>query len=182
MSAATEAVLSDVLTSAAADLLRYLERRLGPDDAADALGDVLLVAWRRVSDLPANGTEARLWLFGIARNTVLNSRRGRVRRDGLAARAGRHAAGETQPGADHGLEVRDAIARLEPDLAELVRLVHWDGFSLAEAARVLEIPASTASSRYHRARELLRAALTEAADPPSRSGEAVVRQLGHAPA
>lgn len=62
--------------------------------------------------------------------------------------------------ADAGADVRDAIARLEPDLAELVRLVHWDGFSLADAAELLGIPASTARGRYQRAKSELRAALS----------------------
>ncbi|WP_235939776.1 RNA polymerase sigma factor [Occultella kanbiaonis] len=61
--------------------------------------------------------------------------------------------------ADAGIEVRDAIDRLEPDLAELIRTVHWDGFTVAEAARVLDLPSSTATSRYRRAREALRRSL-----------------------
>lgn len=171
-----EAVLADVLTTAAPDLLRYLESRLGPDDAPDALSDTLLVAWRRVADLPASGDEARAWLFGIARNTVLNSRRGRTRRVGLVARLRGHTPREDAAPADRGVEVRDAIDRLDPDLAELVRLVHWDGLTLAEASRVLGQPATTVASRYRRAREQLRAALagpaalTALGEPPERDG------------
>lgn len=154
-----EAVLADVLTTAAPDLLRYLEARLGADDAPDALSDVLLAAWRRAADLPTSGDEARAWLFGVARNVVLNSRRGRARRTGLVVRLRGHAPREDAPAADRGVEVRDAIERLDPDLAELVRLLHWDGLTLAEAARVLDQPATTTASRYRRAREQLRAAL-----------------------
>lgn len=62
---------------------------------------------------------------------------------------------------DAGTEVRDAIARLDPDLAELVRLIHWDGFSIVDAAALLEIPASTARGRYQRAKSELRAVLSE---------------------
>ncbi|MGU7670337.1 RNA polymerase sigma factor, partial [Escherichia coli] len=64
--------------------------------------------------------------------------------------------------ADHGAEVRDAVARLDPELAELVRLVHWDGFSLAEAAELMSITASTARGRYARAKDELRRALDPA--------------------
>jgi RNA polymerase sigma-70 factor (ECF subfamily) len=66
------------------------------------------------------------------------------------------------PPADAGAEVRDAIARLQPDLAEIVRLVHWDGFSLTDAAEIVGIPASTARGRYLRAKEELRVALSGA--------------------
>ncbi|WP_431836376.1 RNA polymerase sigma factor [Cellulomonas sp. Y8] len=158
---ADDAALTDALAAAAPDVLRYLERRLGPDDAADALGDVLLVAWRRAGDRPEAADATRLWLFGIARNTVLTARRTRARRVGLVSRLIRQPAAQTQPAADRGLEVRDAIDRLDPDLAEVVRLVHWEGLTLAEAALVLDQPPSTLRSRYRRARDELRAALTE---------------------
>ena len=31
-------------------------------------------------------------------------------------------------------------------MAELVRLVHWDGFTITDAAQVMGIPASTATA------------------------------------
>ncbi len=65
----------------------------------------------------------------------------------------------TAPPSDEGIEVRDAIARLDPDLAELVRLVHWERMSLAQAAELLGIPDSTARTRYARAKDELRAML-----------------------
>ena len=61
--------------------------------------------------------------------------------------------------ADDGAEVRDAVRRLEPELGELIRLVHWDGFSIADAGQVLGLPPSTARGHYQRAKEQLRAAL-----------------------
>lgn len=159
----SDALLTDALTVNAPDLLRYLERRVGADDAPDALGDVMVTAWRRHDDLPTDGQGARMWLFGIARNVVLNIQRGNRRRWGLADQL-RQRIGTAplhQDGADHGIEVRDAIARLDPDLADLVRTVHWDGFSLAEAAQIIGIPASTVRSRYHRAVTTLRTALAD---------------------
>ncbi|MGO1317768.1 MAG: RNA polymerase sigma factor [Cellulomonadaceae bacterium] len=161
-----EAVLTDVLTTSARDLLRYLESRLGADDAQDALGGVLATAWRRADDLPDDGHDARLWLFGIARNTVLNVRRSQQRRLGLAQHVARRTLAAPAAGADRGLEVRDAIDRLDPELAELVRTVHWDGFTVAEAARILGVPPSTATSRYQRAKRLLRQALDPGDSPP----------------
>lgn len=146
------------------DVLRYLERRLGPEDAADALADVMMTAWRRATSLPNQDEQARMWLFGIARNMVANAERGHRRRSNLTERlrgalATAHGAGRP---ADEGLEIRDAIARLSPDQAELVRLVHWEGFTVAEAGAILDIPASTARTRYQRARADLKATLTNA--------------------
>jgi len=159
--------LTRALESSASDLLAYLERRVGADDAPDLLGETMVVAWRRVKELPSDDERARMWLFGIARGTLLNHSRGQRRRWALADRIRlqvRESA--TAPPADEGAEVRDAIDRLEPELAELVRLVHWERLSVADAAGLLGIPASTARGRYQRAKDQLRAALRQAAALP----------------
>jgi len=159
--------LTRALESSASDLLAYLERRVGADDAPDLLGETMVVAWRRVKELPSDDERARMWLFGIARGTLLNHSRGQRRRWALADRIRlqvRESA--TAPPADEGAEVRDAIDRLEPDLAELVRLVHWERLSVADAADLLGIPASTARGRYQRAKAQLRAALRQEAPLP----------------
>jgi RNA polymerase sigma-70 factor (ECF subfamily) len=152
--------LETVLPAVAPSLLAYLQRRVGVEDAPDLLGETMVVAWRRAKDLPGDPERARMWLFGIARGTLLNHARGERRRWALADRIrASTGADAVSPAADEGAEVRDAIARLDPDRAELVRLVHWDRLSLVEAAELLGIPPSTARSRYAKAKEELRAAL-----------------------
>lgn len=156
-----DAALIAAFEASASDLLSYLTRRVGPDDAGDLLGESMVVAWRRVRQLPDDPERARMWLFGVARGTLLNHARGERRRWALADRLrGRVGDEPSAMPADVGVEVRDAIERLDPDLAELVRLVHWDGFSLADAAELLGVPASTARGRYQRAKTELRAALS----------------------
>jgi RNA polymerase sigma-70 factor (ECF subfamily) len=59
---------------------------------------------------------------------------------------------------------RSAPATREP----LVRLVHWERFSIAEAAEVLGVPASTARGRYAQAKDVLRAALDAGIVVPGR--------------
>ena len=152
--------LTAALRDASADLLAYLQRRAGIDNAPDLLGETMVVAWRWNAELPGDPERARMWLFGIARGTLLNHARGERRRWALADRIrGIHAPDVVAPASDDGAEVRDAIDRLDPDLAELVRLVHWERLSLVDAAELLGIPASTARGRYQRAKEELRAAL-----------------------
>ncbi|WP_309066155.1 RNA polymerase sigma factor [Microbacterium sp.] len=148
--------LTRALQDSSPDLLRYFMRRLEREDAADALAEVMATAWARVDSLPLELNEARMWLFGIARNTVLHAIRGNVRRAKLASRLQNVLSQSPAPPADLGVEIRDAINRLDFELAELIRLVHWDGFSLAEAAKILNLPASTARGRYQRARAALR--------------------------
>ena len=70
-----DARLTAALTEASPDLLAYLQRRVGVDDAPDLLGETMVVAWRRASDLPGDPERARMWLFGIARKTLLKDRK-----------------------------------------------------------------------------------------------------------
>jgi RNA polymerase sigma factor (sigma-70 family) len=145
------------------DLLCYFRRRVPDDDAADLLAETLTTAWRRVRIMPPDNEAARMWLFGIARNTLLNHQRGEQRQRRLAdqLRGVLHTA-TPLPEADTGLEVRDAIERLPPDLAELVRLVHWEGLTIAQASEVMGLQASTARNHYQRAKHELRTALQAA--------------------
>lgn len=155
----TRKLLTQVLFASSEDLLRYFLRRLGREDAADALAEVMATAWVRADSIPMEPEAARMWLFGIARNTLMHVHRGNLRRSRLADRLRSSLSSATAPPADSGLEVRHAVDQLDEDLAELVRLVHWDGFSLAEAAVLLAIPPSTARGRYQRAKEAIRVAL-----------------------
>jgi RNA polymerase sigma-70 factor (ECF subfamily) len=151
--------LTLALRESSSDLLRYFLRRLDREDAADALADTMTTAWTRVDAMPDEPEEARMWLFGVARHVLLHAHRGNVRRSQLADRLRRTLLVRSAPAADAGSEVRDAIDRLDGDLAELVRLVQWDGFSIVDAAKLLGIPSSTARGRYQKAKEALREAL-----------------------
>lgn len=67
------------------DLRAYCRRRLGREDADDALVEVFAVAWRRFDKIP-EGQEARLWLYGVARNVVRNGTRTTRRTARLSSR------------------------------------------------------------------------------------------------
>ena len=152
---------------ASIDLLAYFEYRVGRDDAPDQLAETMITAWRRASALPDDPRQARMWLFGIAKFVLANAERSGRRRLRLASKLRdlTHINTGAAVAADDGIEVRDAIARLSPDHAELIRLVHWDGMSIVEAAELCGIPASTARSRYRAAKDHLRAILDPGIDP-----------------
>jgi RNA polymerase sigma factor (sigma-70 family) len=158
-------------------VLAYLARRVDPPgDAADLLAEVFATAWRRVGDLPAGDGEAAAWLFGIARGTLANHRRGQTRRRALADRLREHLARRLDgagPPADATVALRDALGRLPADDRELLTLVAWDGLRADEAAAVLGIGAAAARQRLLRARRRLRAELDAAAgagpDGPGRA-------------
>ncbi|HEX5608853.1 MAG TPA: sigma factor [Solirubrobacterales bacterium] len=65
------------------DLMTYALRRTNtPEDAADIVAETILVAWRKVGQIPS-GEEARLWLFGVARLVLANHLRGSAAAVGL---------------------------------------------------------------------------------------------------
>ncbi len=55
--------------------------------------------------------------------------------------------------------VRRAVMSLDARSRELVTLIHWDGFTIAEAARLLSMNESTARTRYGRALQRLQRGL-----------------------
>ncbi len=149
-----------VIGAAAPDLLRFFLHRVPDDaDAADLLGETLAAAWRSVKRMPTEPEAARMWLFGVAKNTLRRSARTRVREQALVEKLATTLSGAVGASDDDAIDVRSAVAALPTALAELIRLVHWDGFSLEDAADHLGIPASTARTRHARAKELLRAKL-----------------------
>jgi RNA polymerase sigma-70 factor (ECF subfamily) len=154
-----ESPVESALRDYGPDVLRYLQRR-APEDASDIFGATMVVAWRRRDRMPAHATEARMWLFGVARMTLLGHWRNESRR----LRTTEKLREAIRPPANHdeavALDVRRAIEALPAREAELVTLVHWDGFTLAEAAALTGMNASTARGRYQRARETLAAELS----------------------
>lgn len=162
MKARDAARVRATLSANAASLLGYFERRTeSADDAADLVAETMLQTWRRAAAVPVDDcTAQRMWLFGVATNVLANHRRASRRRSALAARL-RNVAAEPASREDpaEGVAVRDAVSRLPGAQRELVMLVHWDGFTLAESAEILRINPSTARSRYAGARAMLRQAM-----------------------
>jgi RNA polymerase sigma-70 factor (ECF subfamily) len=149
------------------EVLGYALRRTGsPSDAADVASEVFLVVWRRRDEVPGRD-DFRPWLYGVARNVLLNHRRSGHRRERLGAML-LTAVEEQHPDTAQIVVDRDehqgliaAVRGLpEPD-RELVTLVSWDGLSPTEAADALQMNPVTARVRLHRARKRLRASLEE---------------------
>ena len=147
-------------------LLSYFARRIDPPaDAAVLLNELLEIVWRRASSAPVDAQELRMWMFGIARNLVLTQRRGWRRRAALAERLrDTLAAREPEVEDERNAMVRQAVKALPEVQRELVRLVHWDGFTLTEAAQITGVTASTARSRYQLTRRRLARELTATTD------------------
>jgi RNA polymerase sigma-70 factor (ECF subfamily) len=144
-------------------LLAYAARRLPTvTDAEDVVAEVFLVAWRRLDDVP-EGEAALPWLYGVARKTIGNQRRGLFRRGRLHARLEQTAerpapAAAAVSDAEPAIE---ALERLSESDRELLRLVAWEELSHAEIAAVLGISVNAVAIRLHRARARFEQALVK---------------------
>ncbi|MGV9533030.1 RNA polymerase sigma factor [Streptosporangium sandarakinum] len=148
-------------------ILGYATRRCdSPEDALDVVAETFEVAWRRIDDLPP-GDQARLWLYGVARNVLANQRRGNLRRHAGQAELREDIAdlyARTAPPAERAdLKAVGRVFRaLSDDDRELLSLVAWEGLDAGEIARVLGCSRNAARIRIHRARRRLSRALAVA--------------------
>ena len=143
------------------DLLRFVQRRVHPTHAEDVVSDVMLVAWRRLDDVPADPSAARAWLFGVAHKTLQNARRREGRQDAVAVRlaetapASANASQSPEATADR-VDIAAAWPRLSPVHQEVIALAVLDGLTAPEAALVLGISPAAFRLRLSRARNSLR--------------------------
>ena len=143
----------------------YLARRVDdPGVVADLTADIFLRAIASAGCYREDLGPARAWLVGIARNTVADHHRRRVRE---AAALRRFSARELldEDSTEHIVEricaqqdARELLASLSAlprSQREVVELVGIDQLSITEAAQVLRIKPGSARVRFHRARRAL---------------------------
>ena len=114
------------------DLLRFVRRRSQADSSEDVVADAFLVVWRRLDELPRHQEDARAWIFGIARNILLNTQRGEQRRQALGVRLADAAA---EPYPSHDAEL--IISRVDLGRAwRLLSEVHQEALGLALLSKI----------------------------------------------
>jgi RNA polymerase sigma-70 factor (ECF subfamily) len=159
------------------DLLGYLTRRSrSPEEAADLLAETYLIAWRRLEAIPA-GDEARLWLFGVARNLLKKGASRSRTAELLVERLAVELRGARQVGdaatEDRSHLVRAALAQLGEVDREILTLTAWEGLAPGQIAGVVGMSANRVRVRLHRARAKLRRELRPV-QPPTSHRPAVV--------
>lgn len=132
--------------------------------AEEATQACFTTVWRRAREgsLPMLTHGAALaWLCGVARNECRNLTRGQQRHLRVVGKA------EQQPWADasnvddwlaheDGMRRINAVLSRLPDAQrEVIELVAWAGFGMAETAAALKVPVGTVKSRLARARKTL---------------------------
>lgn len=143
-------------------LLAFFVRRVIPKhESADCLSETLIVLWKSRRTMPQGESDYRAWAFGVAHNILLNHRRGYVRRANLADRVRDEIQVQGQQTvSEEKTELVNALVGLPGKQRELVQLIVWDGFGVAEAGALLGLRANAARAAYARAKKKLRETLT----------------------
>jgi RNA polymerase sigma factor (sigma-70 family) len=140
----------------------FLARRVGRDAAEDLLGEVWVAAFESRRTYDPSFAEARPWLYGVAMNRLRRYWRSRPAEDPVADVASMANGWDPWPAVDARVDIqavlRVALERLEPREREVLCLVAWEDLTVADAARVLGLPAGTARRLLHQARLALRSA------------------------
>lgn len=141
----------------------FAYRRLNDKHAAEeVVQDTLVRAWRSADSYDASRGPVAAWLFGIARNLVIDHLRRRAARPDMV----RLPQGVPEPAVevDRMLEtwqVADAMAGLSQQHREAILACHYRGYSVTEAAALLGVPAGTVKSRLYYGLRALRLRLEE---------------------
>jgi len=136
------------------------------DSARDIAQEALVRLWQNWDKVDAPMTRA--WLLRTAHNLCIDQiRKTKVRSEDndettLAMQQDR--APDPAQLAESGVlgrKIKDSLARLTPEDRAVVVMREVQGLPYGEIARVLELPLGTLKARLHRAREKLRAQLTQ---------------------
>ena len=135
--------------------------------AEDIVQETLVRAWQHLPEEQPQRRPVRPWLFTVARRIAIDQHRKTQARPSEVAGGGADQILLAAPG-DTDLEdsldrivILDALAALSVEHRVILMETYYAGHTVAEAARVLQIPVGTVKSRTFYALKALRLALLE---------------------
>ena len=146
---------------------RFFRAKVG-DDGADLISQTFLACVEGKDRI--EGENVKAYLFAVARRRLADHFRRRARTPvvdfGLSSLADLATGPATELGRrQRGELLREGLARIPLDDQIALELAYFESLSTRELAAVLEVPENTVRSRLSRARDKLRAALTELGTP-----------------
>jgi RNA polymerase sigma-70 factor (ECF subfamily) len=134
---------------------RYALRRSDHQMADEVAAETLTIAWRKLHDVPSGEARARAWLLAVARRVLANTARSGRRAALLSERLNAQPPPAAPDIADTVAErhqVFSVLSHLAERDQEAMKLIGWDGLSVAQAATVLGCSRGALAVRLHRAR------------------------------
>ena len=152
-------------------LARFFRNKAG-DHAPDLIQRTFLVLLETQSRM-REGTSFQAYLFGIARNILLEHYRGK-RRDGERFDQAEQSVEDLGPTpttllarAQESQLLLQALRKIPLESQLMLELYFWENMTAGGIADVLEIPEGTARTRIRRAKQLLEAQLAALASSPA---------------
>ena len=147
--------IEDLYQADGQGMLRYIRRCGGGNCSEDLLQETFVRALEKPERV-GNARSPRAWLYGIARNVVLEF----LRRQSRTAELTIDPPAPSEPEDDYRIiQVKSAMAKLPHEQHETLRLRLDSELSYEEIAVALDIPVGTVRSRLHHAVRKLRAAI-----------------------
>jgi RNA polymerase sigma-70 factor (ECF subfamily) len=150
-------IFADFLREHEPAISRHVARVYDDQEVASVVAGVFAIAWQRFGNIPPNRAEE--WLKSVARNIVLNTRRGDARWASLKRAARITAAPVSAPVDDDSrLQVKivaEVLPTLSPGDQQILRIQGAEEPSSDELAEILGISVRAARTRLSRARHRL---------------------------
>lgn len=159
------------------DGMRTLYRTYGPElygFAVNSLGDrqlaeevvqdVFTRVWRHADSFDPSRASFRTWIYGIARNAIIDLKRRASVRPSVATEPSDLDETPGEESLERALlswQVSAALERLTPEHRQVIRLAHFQGLRLREIAELTGLPLGTVKSRVSYALRGMRLALEE---------------------
>ncbi|MGD2071078.1 MAG: RNA polymerase sigma factor [Gemmatimonadota bacterium] len=138
-----------------------VRRMVGSGPADDLTQEVFIRAWEKLGTFRGDAAFGT-WLHRLAVNLILSRRKTLRRREARTVdgegRIERFEARRSRP--DIAMDLEDAVEDLPDGARQVFVLYDVEGYSHGEIAGMLEVSVGTSKSQLHRARMLLREALT----------------------
>lgn len=161
-----EQVVRAAYATHGAELYRFALRRLGDDGLAqDSVQEVFVRAWRAAEQFDPSVASLRAWLYGIARNVVVDLARRRAARPGVLRVVPDLEEADAAPPFDETMitswMIEEALSRISPEQRVAMVETYLRGRPYAEVSAELAVPVGTLRSRVFYGLKALRLALDE---------------------
>lgn len=152
-----------VWTSLAADVRRYVGRRIADPHAAEDTAQEVFVKLARQLQTGAPAAPLHAFVIRVAHNAVIDHYRARANGAALPEDVAAPAAGADglADAAPLFASFRRFVHALPPEQREAILLTEYEGLTQAELAQRLAVPVSTIKSRVQRGRKRLLAMLQD---------------------
>lgn len=142
----------------------YMIKTGSPGPAEELMQETMVAVWNKAAMYDPQKGAASTWIFSIARNLRIDAYRREKHpefdeNDPALQPAAETAADQKVEGEQSARLIREALATLPADQAEVLRLAYYEDSSQSEIATTLSLPLGTVKSRMRLAFAKLRAVL-----------------------